>query len=206
MLPERINIADRLSYWKARSSPLSSDIGIFEGREYTWVFDAGNGDIAAECLKSLPKPRRVVLSHFHQDHIGSLNEAEFDSLYQGAYTFKHTGMGDIVRDSMTFEDGALIRLFEIPSSHAKGCIGMEINETYAFLGDSTYCTAKNPQGRYAYNATLLFDELRVLKSLRAEYFLLSHDETFIRKKDDVVAELEEIYGRREPKCPYIFID
>ncbi|MBD5160575.1 MAG: MBL fold metallo-hydrolase [Oscillibacter sp.] len=204
MLPERISIDKRLSYWKASEEPLSADIGVLEGDQYTWIFDVGNGPEAAGCIRSIPGPKRAVLSHFHQDHIGNWREVE--TLYQGAHTFRYTGMGEIVRGSLTLEDGVPIRLFEIPSSHAKGCIGMEVDKKYAFLGDATYCTAKNTQGRLAYNANLLADELKVLRALKARYFLLSHNDPFARPREDVLAELEEIYARRDPRSPYIFVD
>ena len=206
MLPERISINDRLSYWKASQEPLSADIGVLEGDKYTWIFDMGNSPEAADCIRSIPGPKRVVLSHFHQDHIGNWREVEFETLYQGAHTFQYTNVGEIVRGSLTLEDGAAIRLFEIPSSHAKGCIGMEVDETYAFLGDAAYCTAKYTQGRLAYNANLLADELKVLRTLKAQYFLLSHDDAFIRRKEEVLAELEEIYARRDPQSAYIFVE
>lgn len=205
MLPERIPIDKRLSYWKASQEPLSADIGVLEGDKYTWIFDVGNGPEAAGCIRSIPGPKRVALSHFHQDHIGNWREAASETLYQGAHTFRYTGVGEIVRGSLTLKDGALIRLFEIPSSHAKGCIGMEVDEKYAFLGDATYCTAKYTQGRPAYNANLLADELKVLRSLKATYVLLSHNDAFVRRKEDVLAELEEIYALRDPQNPYIFV-
>lgn len=160
MLPERIPIADGLSYWKASREPLSADIAVWKGREYTWLFDVGNGPEALVCLQSLPGPKRAVLSHFHQDHTGNWRDVAFETLYQGAYTFRHTGTGEVIRGSAQLEDGAAIRLFEIPSSHAKGCLGMEINGTYALLGDAVYCT--NVRGRPAYNATLLQDTIRTL--------------------------------------------
>lgn len=206
MLPEQIFIDERLSCWKASQEPLSADIGVLEGDRYTWIFDVGNGPEAADCIRSLPGPKRAVLSHFHQDHIGNWQEAEFETLYQGAHTFRYTGVGEIVRGSLTLEDGVPIRLFEIPSSHAKGCVGMEVDEKYAFLGDAAYCTAKNTQGRLAYNANLLADELKVLRTLKAQYFLLSHNDPFVRPKEDVLAELEEIYALRDPQSPYIFFD
>ena len=206
MLLERISIDKRLSYWKASQEPLSADIGVLEGDRYTWIFDVGNGPAAAGCIRSIPGPKRVDLSHFHQDHIGNWREAEFETLYQGAYTFRYTGAGEIVRGSLALEDGVPVRLFEIPSSHAKGCIGMEVDEKYAFLGDATYCTAKNTQGRLAYNANLLAGELEVLRALKARYFLLSHDDAFIREKEEVLAELEEIYARRDPQSAYIFLE
>lgn len=206
MLPERIPIDGRLSYWKATQEPLSADIGVLEGDKYTWIFDVGNGPEAAACLQSLPRPKKAVLSHFHQDHIGNWREAELETLYQGAHTFRYTGVGEVVRGSLTLEDGILIRLFEIPSSHAKGCIGMEVDEKYAFLGDATYCTAKYTQGRLAYNANLLAGEIEVLRTVKAPRLLLSHDGAYVRKKEDVLAELEEIYARRNSQSAYIFID
>ena len=206
MMPERISIDERLFYWKATEEPLSADIGVLEGDKYTWIFDVGNGPEAAECLRSLPGPKKAVLSHFHQDHMGNWREAELETVYQGAHTFRYTGVGEVVRGSLTLEDGALIRLFEIPSSHAKGCIGMEVDEKYAFLGDATYCTAKNTQGRLAYNANLLADEIKVLHAVKAPFFLLSHDGAYVRKKEDVLAELEEIYARRTPQNAYIFFE
>lgn len=206
MLPERISIDGRLSYWKATPEPLSADIGVLEGDKYTWIFDVGNGPEAADCLRSLPGPKKAVLSHFHQDHIGNWREGSFETLYQGAHTFRYTGAGEVVRGSLTLEDGALIRLFEIPSSHAKGCIGMEVDETYALLGDATYCTVIHAQGRPAYNANLLADELKVLRAVKAPRFLLSHDGAFVRSKEDVLAELEEIYAHRDPQSAYIFFE
>lgn len=205
-MPERISIDGRLFYWKATQEPLSADIGVLEGDKYTWIFDVGNGPEAAACLRSLPGPKKAVLSHFHQDHIGNWREAELETLYQGAHTFQYTGAGEVVRGSLTMEDGALIRLFEIPSSHAKGCIGMEVDEKYAFLGDATYCTVKYTQGRPAYNANLLADEIKVLRAVKAPCFLLSHDDAYMRKKEDVLAELEEIYARRNPQSAYIFLE
>lgn len=206
MVPERIAIGDRISYWKALRDPLSADIGVVQGRACTWVFDVGNGPHAAECLGSLSGPKRAVLSHFHQDHMGNWREAEFEALYQGTYTFRHTGAGEIVRESRSFEEEA-VRLFPIPSCHAKGCIGMEVDGTWAFLGDAVYCSiVRHGREGPAYNVSLLAEEIRVLRGLRARYFLLSHDEGFVREKEDVLAELEEIYGRRDPKYPYIFVD
>ena len=95
-----------------------------------------------------------------------------------------------------------LHLFELPCSHAKGSIGLEVNEKYAFLGDAAYCMTKD--GRPAYNANLLAEEIKVLKGLTAEYFLLSHDKKFVRRKEVVLSWLEGIYGKRDAKNPYIF--
>lgn len=204
MLRDRIPIGERISYWPASSDPLCSDIAVYEGADGLWIFDVGFGDLAAKRVNSLPGKKRVVLSHFHQDHMGNLPKISWGQLYLGQYTFRHAGAGHVVAAPIEPEPG--VRLFPIPSSHAKGCIGMEVDEMYAFVGDATYCTAKHTQGRLAYNANLLADELNVLRALKAQYFLLSHDGAFVRKKADVLAELEEIYARRVQGEAYIFLD
>ena len=74
---------------------------------------------------------------------------------------------------------------------------------YAFLGDGIYSTMK--QGKVCYNASVLKEEIEVLKNLSAKFFLISHDERFIYQKEEIIAELEEIYSRRDPKESYIWI-
>lgn len=201
-LPERISIADRLSYWKARREPLSADIGVIEGDGRFWIYDVGAGDIGAACIGSLRGEKNIVLSHFHADHIGNLEKVTFEKLYQGVYTLRHTGRGEAVRGELWVEDGGLcLHLFELPSSHAKGCLGLEIDGQYAFLGDGTYCCVR--QGRPVYNAGLLQREIEVLESLQANYFLLSHDEAFIHDREEVLESLKSIYAERTPGNPYI---
>lgn len=201
MTPEKIRLDDRLFYWKATEDPLSADVGVFEGRDGFWVFDVGSSPEAAACIQSLPGPKYVVLSHFHPDHTANLSKIAFDVLYQGRFTFRRTNVGEVVEAVCTPEAG--VRLFPLPSSHAKGCLGMEIGGKYAFLGDGTYCAMR--EGRPAYNVSLLAELLRTLRSLDAPWFLLSHDSAFVRKKEEVLAELEEIYARRDPKSAYIFV-
>ena len=60
-------------------------------------------------------------------------------------------------------------------------------------------------GQALYNANLLADQLRVLHSLKAEYFLLSHDDPFVHRKEEVIAELEAIYAKRQAQSMYIQI-
>ena len=102
-------------------------------------------------------------------------------------------------DSDIFTDE--LHIFPLPSSHAKGCLGLEVDGTYAFVGDALYCKEKG--GEYVYNAQLLKDEIEVLKNLRSRYLLVSHYDGFLREKDEVIAELEEIYKRREKNSAYI---
>ena len=204
MLPERISIDDIVTYWKATEEPLSADVGVIQGDKYTWLYDVGCSEEAAACIQSLQKPKKVVLSHFHPDHTRNLSKITFDTLYQGGHTLRYTKQGEVVKGHLWLEDGVRLHLFELPCSHAKGSIGLEVNEKYAFLGDATYCAVKDGGG--IYNVNLLAEEIKVLRELKAEYFLLSHDKRFVRRKEVVLAQLEGIYARRDRQSAYIVLE
>ena len=201
-MTEIIKICDRISYIKASEEPLSADVGIIEEDKFVWLFDLGCSDDAAEEINGIEKPKKAVISHFHPDHMGNLERVGIAEVYLGANTFKYTKCGMVVDKDVFIGDGVKIHIFPLPSSHAKGSVGMEIGE-YAFLGDGTYATMK--QGVVCYNASVLKEEITVLKSLSAKYFLLSHDEKFIRNREEVITELEEIYSKRDPKESFIWI-
>ena len=200
---EIIKINDRISYIKATEKPLSADVGIVCGDEFVWIFDVGADELVPMELKSIEKLKNAVISHFHPDHMTNLDKMEFSEIFLGANTFKYAKKGKTVEKDIFIDDGIKIHIFLLPSSHAKGSIGLEAGE-YAFLGDAAYATMK--RGKVCYNASVLKEEITVLKSLSAKYFLLSHDEKFIYPKDEVIKNLEEIYSKRDPKESYIFIE
>ena len=202
-MPEIISITDKISYLPASENPLSADVGIIEGQKALWLFDLGNSAEAAEALNALKKPKNAVISHFHSDHLGNLERVVLSELYLGANTFNYAGRGKIVREDTYIDDGVKLRIFPLPSSHAKGSLGLEVSGEYAFLGDGVYPGTKN--GKACYNASVLKEEIAVLKNLEAKYFLLSHDENFVRKKEDVLKELGDIYSQRNPRESYIFL-
>ena len=190
-----IDINERISYIEATEEPLSADIGIIRCNDTEWLYDVGNDE---RSLAGLKGQYNVVLSHFHQDHTGSLDKIRVGELYVSGATFRHTGWGTVVNGELTIGD---LRIFQIPSSHTKGCLGLEIGNEYAFVGDALYCKAKD--GHYAYNAQLLKDEIEVLKELKASKLLVSHFKGLVRPKDEVIAELEQIYSKREKNNPDI---
>ena len=201
-MPDWLSLDSSIRYLKSTADPLSADIGLIRGKDHLWLFDVGAGAQALERLQALPQKPCVVLSHFHPDHLSNLDKLDWEALYLGHYTYKKTGFGTVVRKPMTISDGSQLTIFPIPSSHAKGSLGLEVNETYAFLGDAVYSGAK--QGCSVYNVTLLKDTIASLRTLRAPYFLLSHAEPFVQKRDEVLAMLEGIYVQRKPSCPDIF--
>ncbi len=197
-----VKINERISYIPPTENPLSANIGIVRGEKSVWLFDLGCSNEAAEAINSIDMPKNAVVSHFHPDHMGNLDKLDLNEIYLGANTFKYAKCGTVIDKDVFITDGIALHIFSLPSSHAKGSVGLEAGE-YAFLGDATYTTRK--QGKACYNASVLKEEITVLKKLSAKFFLLSHDEKFIRTKEEVIAGLEEIYSRRDPKESYIWI-
>lgn len=214
-------IAPKISYIPASNAPLSADVGIIEGEEFFYLFDVGADGAVAEFLNMLPKPKKLILSHFHPDHIGNIGRLAFTECYVGANTanylknylcfpgteFKETEellqkQGIRIVDAPTvISDGAELRIFPMPSSHAKGSLAVTADGAYTFLGDATYCTGK--KGKAVYNAQLLKEQIDLLKTLCSDYVLLSHAEPYVKERKQVIRQLEDIYKRRKKGEPYI---
>lgn len=189
-------INEKISYIEASNNPLSADIGIIKDGQTIWLYDVGCGE---HSLNEISKcPVNVVLSHFHQDHTGNIEQIQADAVYASKETCSHIGKGTIVEEDLYIGG---IHIFPLPSSHCKGSVGMEIDGQYAFVGDGLYCRAK--AGEYVYNAQLLKEEIELLRGLQASYLLVSHHEGLVRSKEEVLAELELIYSEREKGNPFI---
>ncbi len=201
-MAEIIKINERISYIKASENPLSADVGIFEGDEFIWIFDIGTDESVPMSLGTFEKPKNAVISHFHPDHMGNFEHVDLNEVYLGANTFKYAKRGNVIDKDIFISDGIEIHIFPLPSSHAKGSVGMEVGD-YAFLGDATYATMK--QGKVCYNVSVLKEEIAVLKNLSAKFFLISHDEKFVHPKEEIIAKLEEIYLKRDLKESFIWI-
>lgn len=193
----KIKLTDKISYIAASTDPLSADIGIIRDNGVTWLYDVGNGE---NHIAGLDEGCHIVLSHFHQDHTGNIDQIQARELYLSKETYAHIHRGCIVREDKTIGN---LHIFPLPSSHAKGCLGLEIDNTYAFVGDALYSKVKD--GYYIYNTQLLREEIAVLKNLHASLLLVSHFNGLIRRKEDVITELEAIYKKREQSGPEIRI-
>ena len=190
-----ITINDKISYIEATQDPLSADIGIIRAESGVWLFDVGND---ADRIAGLIGEYNVVLSHFHQDHAGSIDRIRVKQLYMSKETYRHIGRGTVAESDVRI--GGL-HIFPIPSSHTTGSLGLEVDESYAFVGDALYSKVKD--GFYIFNAQLLKDEIKVLSGIKAPYFLVSHFNGLIRGKDEVIEELKEIYCMRDKNDPEI---
>ena len=208
----RINITEYISYIKASDSPLSADVILVEGREYLYVYDVGNNEQVAEYINSIPKKKRVVLSHFHADHMGSIGKVEWDTVFFGANTEKYfqqyiTNVTErcfaTVSEPVIVQDGVSIEIHTIPNSHAKGALLLQVNDEYIFVGDALY--PKTEGENCVYNAQLLKDELDILKRLTGTKIFSSHEVRPIKEKAGVLRFLEQIYSKREKNNAYIRI-
>ena len=208
LMPKEIN--DRISFLPSSEDPLSADVYIIRGNKRTYVVDVGSSDEAWEYLSSLGK-KAVVITHFHDDHMKNLrrlvvaDEDLFISaqsrkvLATGAYTAEMPRKsGIIVTDKVEISDGVRLVIVPMPSSHAKGSLAVSVDEEYLFLGDGFYCSSKG------YNVSLLSEQIKALKDLSFTRVIMSHDEK-VYSRDEVISELEAIYGKRTKESPYIAV-
>lgn len=210
------DIDEKIGYIEASQNPLSADIGIIRDAGVLWLYDVGNGD---EGLLKIPDGcHSVVISHFHPDHCGNILKVDADKIYVSRETYKHimksvslADKDENAIDELHIEDRLIVvdkdiylgkmHIFLLPSTHAQGCLGMEVDEKYAFVGDAIY--GKEKGGKHVYNAQLLKEEIEKLKSLKAEKLLISHHRGMLTDKNHMIAFLEKIYARREKNNPYI---
>lgn len=190
-------ITETIGYLPATQEPLSADVGLVSTKSGVWLFDLGCTENMAREIEAVIGEKRVVLSHFHPDHMGNLDRVQYDALYAGAFTCKKIGKGMVVSGDLYLEDD--VHLFPIPSAHAKGCIGLEY-DGYAFLGDAIYPAQKADE--LVYNASLLAQQIKVLEALQAEQFFISHKVPAVRSKTAVLTWLKTVYSKRIPGQTY----
>lgn len=194
---KEIFINEKISYIECSDDPLSADIGIIRDGDAVWLYDAGSDERA---VSELTGKYNVVLSHFHQDHTGNLGKLTIKEAFVSPETKRHVQMGTVADRDIYIGN---LHIFPLPSSHCKGCLGLEVDETYAFVGDALY--SKFRDGYYIFNTQLVKDEIAVLKKLEAPYLLVSHFKGLVRRRDAVIAELEELYQYRDKNSSEIKI-
>ena len=188
-------INEKISYIECSDDPLSADIGIIRDGDAVWLYDVGSDERA---ISELTGNYNVVLSHFHQDHTGNIGKLNIKEAFVSGETKRHVQMGTVADKDIYIGN---LHIFPLPSSHCKGCLGLEVEETYAFVGDALY--SKFRDGYYIFNAQLVKDAIAVLKKLKAPYLLVSHFKGLVRRRDEVIAELTELYQHRDKNSPEI---
>jgi len=204
--PEFVRITERIACITPTTEPLSANVAVIEGKETIWLYDVGNhGNIPAiitDLKVHTGKNIAVILSHFHPDHIGNLDKIAYEKLYVGKNTYRYTHCGEIVDRELLIEDGNIrLRIFPMPSAHAKGSLALEVNEHICFMGDALYPAYKN--GQSFYNVGILQEQIGLLQNLPAQDLMLSHKKILLQKKQGVIAWMKSIYAKRIEKDPWI---
>lgn len=196
-----IQITSEISYLPSVENPISSDVVLIKTSDATWIFDVGASAEAVEIINNIEGKKNIVISHFHPDHILNLLKVKCDNLYVTKYTKKYTRAGTVVDSDLDFPDG--IKIYQIPSSHSKGCLALEYKD-YVFLGDATYCKFRFKAREY--NVQLLEQMVNCMEKIEAPNFCLSHDKTFVQKKESVIRIYKKILARRKSGNPVINVN
>lgn len=190
-----IKINDYISYIEKSRDPLSAEVFVIQGKKNVYIYDVGNGEKYVDMINRQISDKIVVLSHFHPDHIYNLNQINYQKLYQSKNTSKYTKINGYISEEIKTDDE--IKIIEIPSTHAKGCLALEFGD-YLFVGDSFYASNKR-----LYNANFLKMQIDYLKTSKVQYVIMSHREPLVESKEVILKELIEIYNKRNPKEPFI---
>ena len=204
--------------------PLSADVVAVRGDSAWWIFDVGACDEAVDFINALPHSpvnesaatplkKNIVISHFHRDHLlnvvrhcnGEVS-LDFDTLYVGSHASKV--VGEIaghekitVSSPLLFDDVVHIEILPVPNSHAKGALALIVDD-FVFLGDATYPMVGHGEPD-VYNVQILEQQIKMLKSLTASRFCLSHKRGLVRDKSSVIQFLESVLARRQKNENYI---
>ena len=197
-----IKINDNISYIEEVRSPLSADVGIINN---SLLYDVGASE---DVLVNLNGKYDVAISHFHRDHLANIAKININRLYVSKESYRHIPSEVLTSCEVIVVDDEItignLKIFKLPSSHAKGCLAIEVDSRYCFIGDASYSAFKN--GKVSYNAQLLKELIDKLKSIKSKYLLISHYKGLIRDKNEVIEELTEIYSRRSKNEAEIIIN
>lgn len=203
-----IKLNERVEYFPQIEEPLSADVILIKGNETTFIFDIGNNEDALSYVNSSKGKKVLILSHFHSDHASNAGNARVDEIYGGNYTCNSLKLGKVVTEITAIatkeKEGIDLKIIPIPSSHAKGCLALMLDDEILFTGDATYAMLRGNE--VVYNATLLNDELNTLRSLPATKYFLSHDNGKLRKSALIIRQLSNIYTKWDKTTPYIPCD
>lgn len=135
---------------------------------------------------------------------------KYEKLYIGKGTERYLPDGEMIRepyviwDDIADREGKPLKLeiLPMPSSHSKGSLALVVNDEYIFMGDSTYCRyipkREGVEDHVEYNVQKLKEQIELLKSIKAEKCLISHEKRIMRPKKVVIRQLESVYAKRQP--------
>lgn len=186
---EQIKITEQISYIKASDNPLSADVILVDGQEYLYIFDVGNNEQVAECLNAIPKKKRVILSHFHTDHMGNIGRVDWESVYFGANTEKYF--------QHYIPDYAAQRFAELPAALA-GALSKEAAE-------ESRVTVQNEKKLPRY--VTVFDTVKIQDGVALEIHHVPNSHAkgslLLQVNDEFIFVGDSLYSKVEGDC-YVY--
>lgn len=187
---ERMNlITERIKYLPATCDPLSADVYFIEGDKYCYIYDVGNDDNSLHHINEVEKEKIVVLSHYHEDHVGNIDCINYRNLYVGKKTYETIGKGKLVEDVITINDGVKIEIIHCTSPHTDGSLILNVDNEYTLIAD-LYFT------RPPFDRDKAIKMIDILNNINTKYFVISHQEDEkIVSKEKLVAELLDYFNQ-----------
>lgn len=177
-------LVEGIDYLEATSSPLSAESFIIPLKEGSLLYDVGAHPAFLAELNQLPHPLSIVISHFHQDHLGNIASIPYEHLYGSKLTLKHVEEGELVLEKRILDED--IEIGPIPSSHEKGCLYLKYHD-YLFLGDAAY------PANDGYHKSRLMETILALKQIEFRYAIESHQAPKIESKEELMNRLKQEY-------------
>ena len=187
---ERMNlITERIKYLPATCDPLSADVYFIEGDKYCYIYDVGNDDNSLHHINEVKKEKIVVLSHYHDDHVGNIDCINYRNLYVGKKTYETIGNGKLVEDVITINDGVKIEIIHCTSPHTDGSLILNVDNEYTLIAD-LYFT------RPPFDRDKAIKMIDILNNINTKCFVISHQEDEkIVSKEKLVAELLDYFNQ-----------
>lgn len=179
-----IKINEYLSFMPSTQEPLSSNVFFVSGKDNTYIYDVGSSDETCNMIQSITNNKKIIISHFHADHLNNISRITYDDLYVSNYTYKHTNKGRIVKDPITILDGIKLEIIPVSSVHSKGSLLLNINNEYCLVGDLIHCDG-------LLNKSLYCMMIQDLEKVDTKYFVLGHNENCIHSKDELLVKLKQ---------------
>ena len=180
-------IGKRIKYVPATNDPLSADVYLIDGDKYCYIYDVGNNENSLQYINQLGKEKVVILSHYHKDHTGNIEEIHYRDLYVGKKTHESIGKGIIVEDKLTINDGVKIEIAHCISPHTDGSLIVTVDNEYTLIAD-LYFT------RPPFDKDKAMKMLESLRNIDTKYFVISHqEEEKVILKETLIQELTEYF-------------
>jgi glyoxylase-like metal-dependent hydrolase (beta-lactamase superfamily II) len=163
---------------------ICSDIGIIKGEKETLLVDVGASAKQVQLLSDLLnkgnlKPvLKIILTHFHPDHLKNLSYFPGDEVYASKNTSRYVKVTNLVNENIEIDLGSIhLEVFQIPSIHAKGSLGVYVKEDQImFVGDAL--CLKEKDGQLYTNKDISLNTVSTLKKYQIKDFIYGHKGQF----------------------------